>query len=66
MLLSPNADELAQLAIDEKIEVVTTGAGNPAKYIPAWKEAGVKGDSGCGIGSAGKAYGAFWRRCCDR
>lgn len=42
MLLSPNADELAQLAIDEKIEVVTTGAGNPAKYIPAWKEAGVK------------------------
>lgn len=42
MLLSPNADELAQLAIDEKIEVVTTGAGNPAKYIPAWKEAGIK------------------------
>lgn len=42
MLLSPNADELAQLAIDEKIEVVTTGAGNPAKYIPAWKDAGVK------------------------
>ncbi len=42
MLLSPNADDLAQLAIEEKIEVVTTGAGNPAKYIPAWKEAGVK------------------------
>lgn len=42
MLLSPNADELAQLAIDEKIEVVTTGAGNPTKYMSAWKEAGIK------------------------
>ena len=42
MLMSPNADDLAQLCIDEKIAVVTTGAGNPAKYIPAWKEAGIK------------------------
>ena len=42
MLLSPNADDLAQLAIDEKIEVLTTGAGNPGKYMAAWKNAGIK------------------------
>ncbi len=42
MLMSPNADDLAQLCIDEKVAVVTTGAGNPAKFIPAWKEAGIK------------------------
>lgn len=42
MLLSPNADDLAQLAIEEKIEVITTGAGNPAKYIENWKNAGIK------------------------
>lgn len=42
MLLSPFADELAQLAIDERIEVVTTGAGNPGKYIEMWKAAGIK------------------------
>ena len=42
MLMSPNAEDLAQLCIDEKVAVVTTGAGNPGKYIPAWKEAGIK------------------------
>ena len=42
MLMSPNADDLAQLCIDEGIKVVTTGAGNPGKFIPAWKEAGIK------------------------
>ncbi|MDE5765194.1 MAG: enoyl-[acyl-carrier-protein] reductase FabK [Ruminococcus sp.] len=42
MLMSATADDLAQLCIDEKVAVVTTGAGNPAKYIPAWKEAGIK------------------------
>ncbi len=42
MLMSPNADDLAQLCIDEQIAVVTTGAGNPGKFIPAWKEAGIK------------------------
>lgn len=42
MLLSPNADDLAQLAIDEKIEVLTTGAGNPGKYMESWKKAGIK------------------------
>lgn len=42
MLMSPNAEELAQLVIDEKVPVVTTGAGNPGKFMAAWKEAGVK------------------------
>lgn len=42
MLMSPNAEDLAELCIDEKVSVVTTGAGNPGKYIPAWKEAGIK------------------------
>lgn len=40
--MSDNADDLAQLVIDEGVSVVTTGAGNPGKYISAWKEAGVK------------------------
>lgn len=42
MLMSPNADDLAQLVIDEGVPVVTTGAGNPGKYMAAWKEAGIK------------------------
>jgi enoyl-[acyl-carrier protein] reductase II len=42
MLMSPNADDLAQLVIDEKVPFVTTGAGNPAKYMKAWKEANIK------------------------
>lgn len=42
MLLSPFADEIAQIVIEEKIEVVTTGAGNPSKYMEGWKQAGIK------------------------
>lgn len=42
MLMSPNAEDLAQLVIDEKVAVVTTGAGNSGKYISAWKDAGIK------------------------
>ena len=42
MLMNPCADEMAQLVIDEKVPVVTTGAGNPGKYVAAWKEAGIK------------------------
>lgn len=41
MLLSPYADDVAQVVVEEKIEVVTTGAGNPSKYMNAWKEAGI-------------------------
>lgn len=42
MLLNPNADEVAKIVVEEGIQAVTTGAGNPEKYIPMWKEAGVK------------------------
>ena len=42
MLMNPNADELAQAVADERVAVVTTGAGNPGKYIPMWKAAGIK------------------------
>ena len=41
MLLSPYADEIAALASEEKVPVVITGAGNPGKYIKAWKENGI-------------------------
>ena len=42
MLMNPCADEMAKIIIEEGVGVVTTGAGNPGKYIPAWKEVGVK------------------------
>jgi len=42
MLMSPNSEDLAQMVIDEKVAFVTTGAGNPGKFIEAWKNAGVK------------------------
>lgn len=42
MLLSPNAKDLAQIAIEEKVPVVTTGAGNPSAFMGAWKEAGIR------------------------
>ena len=42
MLLHPQVDELMEIVIEKKVPVVTTGAGNPGKYISALKEAGVK------------------------
>ena len=42
MLLSPFIDEVAAVVTEEKVEVVTTGAGNPSKYIKTWIEAGIK------------------------
>ena len=42
MLMNPCADEMAQVIVEEGVQVVTTGAGSPGKYIPAWKEAGIK------------------------
>ena len=42
MLLSPFADEVAQVAAEERVDVVTTGAGNPSKYMGRWKDAGIK------------------------
>lgn len=42
MLMSPFVEEVAQLVAEEKVAVVTTGAGNPSKYMALWKEAGIK------------------------
>lgn len=41
MLLSDNADELADIAIEEGVKVITTGAGNPGKFMERWKQAGI-------------------------
>jgi len=38
MLLNPNADEIARIAVEEGIKVVITGAGNPGKYVEMWKK----------------------------
>lgn len=42
MLMNPHIDALAKVVAEEGVQVVTTGAGNPGKYVPAWKEAGIK------------------------
>ena len=42
MLMNPEAAEMAKIVIEEKVPVVTTGAGNPGAYVPTWKEAGIK------------------------
>ncbi len=42
MLLNPNAEDVARVVVEEGVQVVTTGAGNPAKFMGLWKEAGVK------------------------
>ena len=42
MLMSPNVEEIARIVIEEKVAVVTTGAGNPSKYINDWHAAGIK------------------------
>lgn len=42
MLMNPNAEDVARIVVEEGVKVVTTGAGNPAKYMPMWKEAGVR------------------------
>ncbi|MEL7603625.1 MAG: enoyl-[acyl-carrier-protein] reductase FabK [Bacillota bacterium] len=42
MLMSPYVDEVAQVVLEERVPVVTTGAGNPAKYLRSWVDAGIK------------------------
>ena len=42
MLLSPHADEVARVVAEEGVKAVTTGAGNPEKYMELWKNAGIK------------------------
>ena len=73
MLMNPEADLIAKILEEERVPVVTTGAGNPEKYMAMWKEAGVKviplesrgdqSDPGDRIGGNGKTYGTGWRRC---
>ena len=41
MLMSPHADDVAKVVVEEGVKVVTTGAGNPAKYMKMWKEPGI-------------------------
>lgn len=40
--MHPQVEEIAAIVQQTKVSAVTTGAGNPAKYIPGWKEAGIK------------------------
>lgn len=42
MLMSPFVEDIARIVAEEHVSVVTTGAGNPGKYIPAWKDAGIR------------------------
>lgn len=42
MLLSPHAEDVAKVVVEEGVKVVTTGAGNPEKYMDMWKSAGIK------------------------
>ena len=42
MLMSPYADDVAKVVVEEGVKVVTTGAGNPEKYMDMWKQAGIR------------------------
>lgn len=42
MMMNPDMEEMAQIIAEEKPSVVTTGAGNPGKYVKMWKEQGIK------------------------
>ncbi|MGI6498181.1 MAG: nitronate monooxygenase [Oscillospiraceae bacterium] len=42
MLMNPTVQEQAQIILEERVKIVTTGAGVPSSYLPAWKEAGIK------------------------
>ncbi len=42
MLMNPSADDIAKVVVEEGVKVVTTGAGNPEKYMEEWKKAGIK------------------------
>ena len=42
MLMSPHVEEVAEMVAEEKVPVVTTGAGNPSRFVKMWKEAGIK------------------------
>ena len=56
MLMSPFVEEVAQVVAEEKVAVVTTGAGNPTKFMAQWKEAGDQGDPRGGLCGHGQAH----------
>lgn len=61
MLMNPEADDIARIIIEEGVKVVTTGAGNPAKYVKDWKESGVKVIpvvASCALAKMMERYGA--------
>ncbi len=61
MLMSPHADDVAKVVVEEGIKVVTTGAGNPGKYMEMWKAAGIKIKVvTTGAGNPGK-YMEMWK-----
>lgn len=62
MMISPYADEVAKVAVEEGVAVVTTGAGSPEKYIKMWKEAGISDPCSC-FCSDGEENAALWSRC---
>lgn len=57
MLLSDYADDVAEVVTEEKVEAVTTGAGNPAKYMSKVEGSRHKGHAGCRLSSTGKNDG---------
>ena len=66
MLMNPEADEIAKIIAEEKVKVVTTGAGNPAKYMDMWKEAGVIVNPCSCKRSTRKAHGERRGKCSNR
>jgi len=61
MLMSPYADDIAEVVIEENVKVVTTGAGNPGKYMEKWKAAGIiviPVVASCGLGKRMEKAGA--------
>ena len=61
MLMSPYAEEVAQIVTDEKVSVVTTGAGNPSKFMQQWTDAGIKVIpvvASCGLAKMSQRSGA--------
>ena len=66
MLMSPYADEVAQVVAEEGVKVVTTGAGSPEKIYGAVETVRYPGDSGRRFCGTGKADGALWSGCSGR
>ena len=61
MLLTPHIDDIVTMVLEEGVDVVTTGAGNPGKYMAALKDRGHQGPSDRAVGRAGEAHGVHWR-----